>query len=337
MNLEKSKDISQPAISFILPTLNEERNIGRALLSVARRLQDQYQFEMIVIDHGSKDRTREIAVESGALVFGQSGGTIGSLRNLGVRHARGDILIFLDADVELTAEWAQRFPITLSLLHENTMLITGSHCNAPPNGTWIERYWFRNFANERNVSHIGTGHLIVSRSTFLAVGGFSESLQTGEDYEFCRRVIQAGGKIINDPALEVIHHEYPKNLADFMRREAWHGRGDIQSWKDYCGSKVAIAATLFSALQLVILLGLIVGGSFLFFSVVAATLLFGLLFTSAAFKYWHCSWKVIMVNSVIFYFYYLGRSLVFFVPRREGYVPEARRGAVRKSQSKRVN
>lgn len=316
MNMEKSKQISQPAISFILPTLNEEHNIGRALHSVARRLQNQYPFEMIVVDHGSKDRTREIAVESGAKVYGQSGGTIGSLRNLGARHASGDILVFLDADVELTAEWAQRFPVTLRLLHENTMLITGSHCNAPENGTWIERYWFRNFASERNVSHIGTGHLIVSRSTFITVGGFSESLQTGEDYEFCRRVIQGGGKIINDPALEVIHHEYPKSLADFMRREAWHGRGDIQSWKDYRVSKVAIAATFFFALQLGILMGIVIGGTFLFFSAVATILLFGLLLISAAFKYWHCSWKVIIVNSMIFYFYYLGRCLVFFVPRR---------------------
>lgn len=334
MNMEKSKKINQPAISFILPTLNEERNIGRALHSIARWLQDQFPFEMIVVDHGSKDRTKEIAAESGAKVYGQSGGTIGSLRNLGARHASGDILVFLDADVELTAEWARRFPAALHLLYENTMLITGSHCNAPVNGTWIERYWFRNFASEHNVSHIGTGHLIVSRSTFDTVGCFSESLQTGEDYEFCRRVIQAGGKIINDPALEVIHHEYPKNLADFMRREAWHGRGDIQSWKNYCGSKVAIAATFFFTLQLGILMGVMIGGTFLFLSAVATFLLFGLLFISAAFKYWHCSWKVIIINSMIFYFYYLGRCLVLFVPRRNGYVPETRRGVVHKPQSK---
>lgn len=314
-------------ISFVIPALNEERNIGNTLRAIRRFMDGHYRYEMIVIDHGSRDRTAEIAHAAGATVHRQQGGTIGSLRNYGARQADGKILIFLDADVELTKEWGQRFPETLRVLCENALLVTGSHCNAPPNGTWIERHWFRHFASERNVSHIGTGHMVVSRSTFLAVGGFDEHLETGEDYDFCRRVAQSGGTIINDPDLEVIHHEFPKNLVQFVQREAWHGRGDLRSWKDFRRSKVALGAALFGLLHMVAVLGAVFARESLYHSLVAMAGLLGLLFASSLFKYWHSPWNVILINSVIFYFYYLGRSLAFVTALRGrlGHVRASRR------------
>jgi glycosyltransferase involved in cell wall biosynthesis len=303
--------IDVPVISFVIPALNEERNIGQTLRAIQRVMGDSYCHESIVVDHGSTDRTATIALEFGASVYRQNGGTIASLRNLGARQAKGDVLVFLDADVELTEAWRTRFPETLKILSEKPALVTGSHCNAPADGTWLERYWFRYFANERNASHIGTGHMVVVRSTFLAIDGFDEHLETGEDYEFCRRVVQSGGAVANDPALEVVHREFPKNLRRFVQREAWHGLGDLRSWKEFRQSKVAVAAAFFLMFHLALAFSPLLPYGAMYVAIATLGGIVGLLFASSLFKYAHSPWSVVLINAVIFYFYYVGRSTAF--------------------------
>ncbi|MDH4134248.1 MAG: glycosyltransferase [Gammaproteobacteria bacterium] len=298
-----------PEVSFIIPALNEEQHIGQTLGSIRRAMDSLYRYEIIVVDHGSRDRTASIAMAGGATVLSQRGGTIATLRNRGAAHSRGAVLVFLDADVELTSEWKLNFPEALQHLREQPTQITGSHCNAPSDGNWLERYWFRHFAEERNVSHIGTGHLIISRAAFESAGGFDEGLETGEDYEFCRRVVRRGGSVLNNPALEVIHRGFPATIKEFVRREAWHGRGDVRSWSDFRSSRVGIAAALFLLLHLLIPVALLLGAAGRWVMIGALAGIAGLLLASSLFKYGHSPWRVILVNAGIYYFYFLGRGL----------------------------
>lgn len=83
-------------ISIIIPTLNEEKNIKTCIES-AKRLNP---FEIIVVDGGSTDRTREIASETGVLVLESPKGR-GAQMNKGASVAKGDILLFLHADAQL--------------------------------------------------------------------------------------------------------------------------------------------------------------------------------------------------------------------------------------------
>jgi glycosyltransferase involved in cell wall biosynthesis len=81
-------------ISLITCTRNEEKNIG-PILQESRKYVD----EIIVIDSKfSKDKTREIAKKYGAKVFVDNGKGKGEALRLGIEKARGDILIFMDAD-----------------------------------------------------------------------------------------------------------------------------------------------------------------------------------------------------------------------------------------------
>src|SRR5574344_819167 len=88
-------------LSIIIPTLNEEKNITRLLKQITnQQIGDMY--EILIADAGSKDKTCEIAKNFGARVV--PGGLPAVGRNSGAKYAKGDILLFLDADLELSPD-----------------------------------------------------------------------------------------------------------------------------------------------------------------------------------------------------------------------------------------
>jgi len=89
-------------ISFVIPAHNEEALLGRTLASVfdAARVCGR-DFEVIVVDDASTDRTSDIATAAGAKVVNVDRRQISAVRNAGARAARGDILVFIDADTTL--------------------------------------------------------------------------------------------------------------------------------------------------------------------------------------------------------------------------------------------
>lgn len=88
----------RPEISVIVPALNEAKYIHN--LFEGLRTQGFRNFETIVVDGGSKDKTREIARRSGARVIVERRKGIGRARNVGAKAARGRLLVFLDADTK---------------------------------------------------------------------------------------------------------------------------------------------------------------------------------------------------------------------------------------------
>lgn len=80
-------------ITVAIIARDEEATIGRAIQGVKAHAQ-----ELLVIDGGSRDRTREIAGSSGAVVFSDDGRGKGSGVRLAIQKARGDILVLMDAD-----------------------------------------------------------------------------------------------------------------------------------------------------------------------------------------------------------------------------------------------
>jgi glycosyltransferase involved in cell wall biosynthesis len=91
-----TEDSEKPLISVVVPARNEEDHITRLLKSVNKSERDDY--EIVVVDGGSTDETREIAWEHGARVIeGPQKGTAVA-RNVGWREAEGECIYFLDAD-----------------------------------------------------------------------------------------------------------------------------------------------------------------------------------------------------------------------------------------------
>lgn len=90
-----------PRLSAVVIARNEEPRIGACLAALA------FADERIVIDNGSTDRTAAIATASGARVVSQRTGDFSSLRNTGLKEARGTWILYIDADETVTPELQQ--------------------------------------------------------------------------------------------------------------------------------------------------------------------------------------------------------------------------------------
>jgi glycosyltransferase involved in cell wall biosynthesis len=92
-------------ISVIIPTFNEEENIAQCLVSLSHQNIPRTDYEIIVVDGGSKDATCEIAKKYADQVFTQTSKKVGGARNDGVSVAKGDIVATTDADCILPPHW----------------------------------------------------------------------------------------------------------------------------------------------------------------------------------------------------------------------------------------
>ena len=95
-------------ISVVIPTFNEEENIAQCLVSLCHQTVPRSEYEIIVVDGGSKDATREIAEKYADKVFIQTRKKVGGARNDGADAATGDILATTDADCILPPDWIKR-------------------------------------------------------------------------------------------------------------------------------------------------------------------------------------------------------------------------------------
>jgi glycosyltransferase involved in cell wall biosynthesis len=208
-------------ISFVVPTYNEENNIIQ-LIENLNDIAKGLDYEIIICDNGSTDNTVYIAelLCQPVVIIVSPYVTIGALRNLGVKKAKGDILVFLDADMRLTPQWRNN-------LHTDTItdnMITGSEPSIPMNPTWIEECWYKVHENEGIANTMSTGHMIIRKSWFNTIGGFDETLEVGEDLDISIRARQKDGIIYNNPSLKAIHLGFPKTLYDFFMNQRWYGR-----------------------------------------------------------------------------------------------------------------
>src|SRR5262245_6656013 len=91
-------------ISFVIPAHNEEELLGRTLAAISEACQELAEpHEVIVASDASTDRTEEIAAEHGTRVVKLDRRQIAAARNAGAKEAIGDLLIFVDADTQVTA------------------------------------------------------------------------------------------------------------------------------------------------------------------------------------------------------------------------------------------
>lgn len=173
-------------LSIIIPTYNEEEYLPILLKSIKKQSFENY--EIIVADANSTDRTREIAKEYGCVVV--DGGLPAVGRNNGAKVAKGEYLLFLDSDLELTDDYLR------DALYEFRMERLGiAITQMLPMSHNVDDKIFHDFANyfmigvEKIKPHgAGCYGIIVRKELHDECGGFDESLTFGEDTDYIERL-----------------------------------------------------------------------------------------------------------------------------------------------------
>jgi cellulose synthase/poly-beta-1,6-N-acetylglucosamine synthase-like glycosyltransferase len=187
--------------SIIVPTFNEERIIADTLGAIRHHLSD-VDYELIVTDDGSTDRTCEIAERYADRVVRLTGkkGTIGANRNRGARVAHGDYLVFVDADISIPrvndcfAAIAEDFRGNPRLVGM-TVKITFAPgeervIDAIIHGILSRVFWFMNSVLRTGAA---SGEFqAIRRDAFAKLHGYSESLPAGEDNDLFLRLSRLG-------------------------------------------------------------------------------------------------------------------------------------------------
>jgi glycosyltransferase involved in cell wall biosynthesis len=213
--------------SIIIPAKNEEANIGRCLDSILCMEWDRDDFEIIVVDNGSIDRTTAIALAKGVRLYKKPGCTISALRNFGATVAGGEILAFIDADCTVAADWLRNASFYLS---SEEVAGFGSPPLVPENATWVQRSWFQIRKKKDLIGEadwLESMNFFVRKQAFETVGGFNEELVTCEDYDFSLR-LKTLGRVMSDGRLVVVHHGEAASIADFLRKEYWRGTSNLK-------------------------------------------------------------------------------------------------------------
>lgn len=222
--------MKQPRISFVIPVLNGERDISRCLLSIRNQDVSAEEYEVLVVDNGSTDRTQDIVRNLGFHIQVIPGVSVASLRNRGAVKARGDFLAFVDADVKLASDWLKN---GLAGFSDHTVVASGGPRCIPQQATWVQRTWGLHLESRRPkdqptpVPWLYSMAFIVRRKEFLAVGGFREELETAEDVDLCYRLGREG-TILYTPAMNAVHWGEDPDLATFWNKEVWRGKSSLK-------------------------------------------------------------------------------------------------------------
>ena len=209
-------------VSVIIPSFNEEKYIELCIRSV---LQSEYPLlEIIVVDNGSSDRTVDIARQFDIELLIKPGVKVGAVRNAGVAEARGDIVIFLDADCLVSKNWISEGVAKL----ESGLDGVGGLYDLRENPSWVEKAWVLENGSSLSQSAFVGGCIFIKKRVFEDVGGFNERLSAGEDCDLSNRLRDKGYGIEIDSSLNVVHLGYPNTLSDFIKRQAWHSEDCYQ-------------------------------------------------------------------------------------------------------------
>ncbi len=183
----QSKAQRNRMISVIIPAHNEEEYIGATLDAVNR--QDYRNFEIIVVANGCSDRTSSVAMNKCHRLVVLSSRCLGTARNLGAKLARGELLVFLDADTTLDNKALGTIAREFS---NKDAAATVKGCPDGDRLSFRMIYWLKNFVHRAHLHSGSSGVIVCWKKHFVAIRGFDEGLQVRENSELMKRLKRFG-------------------------------------------------------------------------------------------------------------------------------------------------
>ena len=209
--------LKYPLISIIVTTRNEEEVVNK-LLSSIKKLRKNNQ-EIILVDNFSADNTIKIARKYEIKIY-EYGYERSAQRNFGAKVAKGEYLLFLDADMELGEGVIDECIKTVKSDKNVGALII-------PEESYSHSFWEKVKAFERSYYNLDDSYLtdaarFFKRSIFLKSGGYDETITGPEDWDLTESIKKSGIKVKKINKL-IYHYERVSSLFSLARKKFYYG------------------------------------------------------------------------------------------------------------------
>ena len=225
------------ALSVIVPAYNAARTLPVCLAALEDQTLPRSSYEIIVVDDGSTDATREIARGYGVRLLTQPNHGPAVARNLGVQAAQGEILLFTDADCAPARDWmaAMMDP----LVDPEVVGVKGVYRTRQREvvARFVQAEYedkYDKMRRERYIDFVDT-YAAAYRSCVFADGqGFDPAFPraSGEDVELSYRLVRRGYKMVFAPGA-VVYHQHVASVSDYLRRKYYVGYWRVRMYRKH--------------------------------------------------------------------------------------------------------
>ncbi|MBU1930213.1 glycosyltransferase [Candidatus Micrarchaeota archaeon] len=258
--------------SVIIPAFNAQKTIQKCLESLQQQNLPRKDYEILVVDDGSTDQTARIVSQfEGVLLLRQKNKGPAVARNQGANHARGDLLVFLDADCVPKKNWLEKM---LEPFEDSQVAgVQGRYENSLD--SWVARFiqfeieeryerLKKGMATHKKIDFVSTYSAAYCKTVFLEQGGFDEGYRTasGEDTDLSFSLAEKGYRLVFAPAA-VVQHFHPTSLVKYFKTKFYRAYWRVRLYKQHPEKvkkdsytnpwiKIQMAAITFSLASLVI-------------------------------------------------------------------------------------
>lgn len=237
-------------ISVVICTYNRSAILRNALASLARvRAPATVSWDTYVVDNNSTDGTRStvesyphaLGIAPPRYVFEPKQG-VAHARNAGVLAAQGDVIAFIDDDIQVDENWL--LALERNFLTDSDLAVLGGKIHA--DDTIVFPDWMTGIkvaplglidygAQRRQLEHpyLATGNCAFRKAAIVSAGLFDVNrgrrgykLYSDEDVELVHRVMRTGGKVIYDPAFSATHLIPAERITKAYFKRWYHEKGE---------------------------------------------------------------------------------------------------------------
>ncbi len=220
--------LSFPCISVIVCSYNGQRTLHDCLEGLLQL--DYPNFEVIVVDDGSTDRTASIAREHGFTVIGTENCGLSQARNTGLAAATGEIVAYIDDDARPDPHWLTYLAATfLTTTHAG---VGGPNIAPPGDGPIADCVVnapggpVHILLSDQEAEHIPGCNMAFRASCLRAIGGFDPQFHiAGDDVDVCWRLQQLGWTLGLNPAAVVWHHRR-NSVSTYWKQQKNYGKAE---------------------------------------------------------------------------------------------------------------
>jgi GT2 family glycosyltransferase len=217
-----------PRVSVVVCTYNGSRTLSECLTHLKRV--DYPDYEIILVDDGSRDTSAAIGREFGARVVSTENRGLSAARNTGLELASGELIVYLDDDAYPDPHWLRY--LAASFRGSGHAAVGGPNLAPPGDGEIAECVVnapggpVHVLLSDLEAEHIPGCNMAFRKSCLQAIGGFDAQFRAaGDDVDVCWRLQQRGWTIGFHPAALVWHHRR-NSLRAYWKQQQGYGKAE---------------------------------------------------------------------------------------------------------------